>query len=111
MFEVVDGDNVSGRHDVIGSAETTLGAIVGAKQQTFMAELTKKSESKSRGKLIVRADPVKESNMEVHLKLGGRNLPSSGGCLCSDNNILFEIYRSSPSGDSFLKVYDSDPIA
>jgi len=111
MFEVVDGDNVSGKHDPIGTVETTLGAIVGAKQQTFIADLTKKGQSKSCGKIIVRADPVKESNMEVHLKVGARGLPNSGGCLCSNNNVLFEIYRSTPAGDSFLKVYDSDPIA
>ena len=98
-FEIIDGDNALGGHDMIGSAETTVGTILGSKQQTFMSDLSMQGSSKSRGKLIVRADAVKESNMDVRMKLGARNLPSTGNCLCSNNNILFEIYRSSPAGN------------
>jgi hypothetical protein len=97
MFEVVDGDNALGGHDTIGSSETTIGTIVGSKQQTFMSDLLMKGSSKSRGKLIVRADAVKESNMDVFMKIRAQNLPSTGSCLCANNNILFEIYRSSPA--------------
>lgn len=93
-----DGNNVSGNTDIIGFCETTIGTIVGSKQQTFMAELSLPGSKRSRGKLIVRADSVKESNMEVILKVRGRNLPSSASCLCANNNIFLEIYRNHDMG-------------
>ena len=39
-FEVMDGMNSGGKMELIGSVETTLGAIVGSKGQTFMQEIT-----------------------------------------------------------------------
>jgi hypothetical protein len=78
--------------------ETTLGNIVGSKQQTYMADLTKQGHSSSRGKIIVRVDSVKESNMDVTMQLSARNLPSNDFCFCTQNNIFFEIYRGSASG-------------
>ncbi|TNV80072.1 hypothetical protein FGO68_gene6821 [Halteria grandinella] len=110
-FDVVDSNNIGGNLDAIGSVETTLGNIVGAKQQTFIGELQKQGTSSKRGTIYVRADSVKESNMDVALQVSARNLPSTSSCLCATtNNIFFEIYRGSASGQ-FLKVYDSDPIA
>lgn len=35
-FEVMDGDNRGGKLQMIGAAETTLGAIMGCKNQTFI---------------------------------------------------------------------------
>ena len=111
-FEVLDGNNASGAYDMIGFAETTLGAMVGAKQQTFTSDLLTASSQKSRGKIIVRCDSVKESNMDIMMRVSARGLPSNVqfGC-CVENNIFFEIYRGSATGDQFFKVYDSDPIA
>jgi hypothetical protein len=95
-FEVKDGDNSGGKLELIGEAETTLGAIMGAKNQTFMADLTMPGQTKSRGKIIIRGDSIKESNWEISMKIGARNLPSTTTCLfCSNNNPFFEIYRSS----------------
>jgi hypothetical protein len=36
----MDGDNKTGKYELIGSAETTLGAIMGAKKQTSVLDLT-----------------------------------------------------------------------
>lgn len=76
-----------------------------------MADLVKPgaSSQKSCGKIIVKADSVKESNMDVFMRVEGRNLPNSMMCICGANNILFEIYRGSSNGQ-FLKVYDSNAI-
>lgn len=96
-FEVVDGNNVGGTLDLIGTCETTIGAIVGSKQQTFMGDLLAGTTT-SRGKIIVRADAVKESNMDVSLRISARNLPNSVSCMCGSNNIFFEIHRGSLNG-------------
>ena len=61
-FEVCDGNNVGGKVDLLGATETTVGTVVGSKQQTFLSDLFVQGNSKSRGKLIVRCDSVKESN-------------------------------------------------
>ena len=111
-FEVQDGNNASGNSELIGIVETTVGTVVGSKQQTFMGELFIPGKAqKSRGKIIVRADSVKESNIEVKMRVGGRNLPSTSACLCSNNNIYLEIYRGTPDGKQWFKVKDFDPIA
>jgi hypothetical protein len=91
-FEVVDSNNIGGNLDMIGIVETTLGAIVGAKQQTFIAELKKPGSTSKRGQIIIRADSVKESNMDVALQISARNLPNTAGCFCGTNNIFFEIH-------------------
>jgi hypothetical protein len=35
----MDGDNVGGKLELIGTAETTVGAIMGSKNQTFISDL------------------------------------------------------------------------
>ena len=57
-FEVQDGNNVSGNNKLIGIVETTVGTIVGSKQQTFIADIVVPGKTGSRGKIIVRADSV-----------------------------------------------------
>ena len=49
-FDIFDDDN--GDDDFLGSCETTMGALMGAKNQTSILEL--KYEGKSRGKIIIR---------------------------------------------------------
>ncbi len=64
-FEIVDGDNGGNNFKPIGSMETTVGAIMGAKNQTFMTDLMLHGKVGSQGKIIVRGDSVKESNWEI----------------------------------------------
>jgi Ca2+-dependent lipid-binding protein len=109
-FEVQDGNNVSGNNSLIGSVETTVGSIVGSRQQTFIGDVVLPGKTASRGKLIVRADSVKESNMEITMRVGGLNLPTTASCLCANNNIYLEIYRGTPELTNWFKVKDFDPV-
>ena len=61
-FDMVDDDG-SGSTDHIGSVETTMGAVMGARGQVFQSELTHGNDSKNRGQIIVRAEGVQESKL------------------------------------------------
>lgn len=50
----MDDDN--GNDDFIGSCETTIGALMGAKNQTSILDL--KAEGQSRGKIVVRCEKL-----------------------------------------------------
>lgn len=94
-FEVIDDDG-NGSFDMIGSTETTLGTIMGTKGQTFLAELQVPNKKGSRGKIVVRADSIKDSNWEAQMKINGMNLPNNAVCFCLDNNnTAIEISRAS----------------
>lgn len=54
LFEVFDDDN--GNDDFIGSAKTTIGALMGAKCQTSILDLM--NQGKSAGKVVVRCEVV-----------------------------------------------------
>eukprot|EP00347_Sterkiella_histriomuscorum_P001485 403371854 len=111
-FEVCDGMNSGKELDLIGTADTSIGNIVGSKNQTFVADLKKTNHTSFRGNIIVRADSVQESNWDVNLRIQGRGLPTMANCLCGQDNIFFEIYRGSLQDPKlFLKVYDSDPVS
>ena len=57
MFEIMDDDG--GNDDFIGSVTTTVGALMGAKNQTSILEIQNKG--KGQGKLIVRCEPISDS--------------------------------------------------
>ena len=59
---MVDDDGT--KNEQIGVLETTLAAIMGSKAQNLQADLHQEQTSKSQGKIIVRADAVKDSNLE-----------------------------------------------
>ncbi len=68
----------------------------------------------STGKLIIKVDPVKESNLEIALMVGAQNLPSSTSCFCANNHIFMEIYRGSGSDNkiqNWLKIHETDAIS
>ena len=95
---------------MIGSVETTLGEVMGSKNQTFIADLRVPGNPASQGKIIVRGDSVKESNWDITMKINAIALPTTTTCvICADNNPFFEIYRGSQNDSAqFYKVYDSD---
>ena len=57
---VLDQDVASAEE--IGYIETSVGSIMGSKNQTFMAELKHDRSSGKRGQIIIRAESVEESN-------------------------------------------------
>lgn len=79
--EVVDSDGGKSA-DLIGQVETSVGTMVGAKQQTYESDLFKPGEKAKRGHIIVKVVPLKSSDDEVILKLGGRELLMNTTCFC-----------------------------
>lgn len=70
-FEVYDIDGENDR-DFIGVCETTLAKLMTAVKQTYISDLALPGEEggkKSRGKIIVRADSVAQSNDEVTFRV------------------------------------------
>lgn len=80
-FEVIDSDGPT-KFDLEGTLDTTVGRLMGAKDFTFSANLMKEGDKSIRGQIIVMGVPIKQSNAEIILKLGARNLPMSSTCLC-----------------------------
>ena len=95
-FQMIDWDG-AGEYDTIGSVETTLGEIMGAKTQTLKADLTLDGKLKSRGTIIIRAEAVKESNVTAHFQMKWSNLNNKKkGCfgMCQGiEPVRFEISR------------------
>lgn len=76
-FEVWDNDTDS-NDDLIGGVETTIGNIVGSKNQICILDL-KDSSSKNKGKIILRADRIKEGNQFVWWQWAGVKLANVDG--------------------------------
>ena len=68
QFKLIDDDG-NDKFDLIGIFETTLGKIMGARQQTTIADLIKDGKH-ARGQIIIQADSIKDSNWEVQMKMG-----------------------------------------
>ena len=60
---MIDGD-FGGKFDFLGEMETTVGAVMGARNQVFMGKLSRGGvEGKRNGVIMVRAEAVADSNM------------------------------------------------
>ncbi len=103
------GDEV---YETIGLVETTLGTIMGSKNQTFSSDLRLEGGKGQLGYIIIKADSVKDSNWDVSLRIEAEDLPNTPMCIfCSKNNPFFEIYRGQLyESTNFLKVYDSEVV-
>jgi hypothetical protein len=67
-FEVRDDDGKNS-FDEIGHVETTMGSIMGARAQTWTGALEYKGSTKNRGKIIVSAESIAQSNTEIHMQI------------------------------------------
>ena len=63
-FVMVDVDKTSGEGDNIGEVQVTMGNLMGAKKQTWTANLEQGS-NKNRGQIIVRTQAIQQSNYEA----------------------------------------------
>ena len=108
-FEMVDDDG-SGSSDLIGSIETTMGAVMGAKKQMYEQNLIANG-SASRGKIIVRAEAVQASNFCTRFKMRWQNLNNlSAGFIGIGRKrmtVRFEIGRQIPGTDKFAEIWCS----
>ena len=60
-FEIIDVD-ANNKFDPCGEVEASLAQLMGAKNQTSILDIKLPGKSKSRGKLIIRCEVVKQSN-------------------------------------------------
>lgn len=118
----MDGD-LNGSFEVIGELETTVGALLGSKNQVFMDRLQHKGVEKRIGVLIVRVESVTESNMGAKFKMKWSNVNNlTPGCfgMCKvKNRYRFTIERQAlgikMSANQFIAVkrsilYEEDEV-
>ena len=117
-FEVYDQDAGSSK-ETQGKHQCKVSQLVGAKNQTYVANLTLDSKSTSdRGKIIVRTDSVKESNKSVKMSVGCKGLKSKKhtfGLISTNHPFLvikrcLDIDAAENDNDSAVKVYLSDVL-
>lgn len=79
-FEVFDYDH-NGNHDHLGECYTTLGSIVGSRNNTFISDLSSKKTHKKveKSKIIIVADSFKECNDMVYMEWNGVKLANTDG--------------------------------
>lgn len=92
--------------DMIGEFETTVGALMGAQYCTLEGDL--KNKSSLCGKIVVKAEVEKVSNLNYHLQFKwtdcGNVIP--GCCGATTRRVRFEFHRR--VGNGFTKTYTTD---
>jgi hypothetical protein len=115
-FEVYDQD-AGKKKETQGKHSTKVSQLVGAKNQTYVHDLTLDEKSNnSRGKIIIRTDSVKESNKSVKMSVRCKGLKSKKHTmkLVASNHPYLVIKRcldidtAKNDNDSAVKVYTSD---
>lgn len=71
-FEVLDQDVSS--FELIGYLETTLGVIMGSRNQTYTTDLKHDKSKGKRGSISIQGEAVKESNFVVNYKISATDL-------------------------------------
>ena len=101
-FEVIDIDGPN-EFDFIGDCYTTVGKIMGSKNQMTVLDLHDKAQKKT-GKIIIRAEKVGENKENLFFKIKCQNIPDIH--FFSRTAPFLRIYRC--RDDNFwLKVYES----
>ena len=103
LFEMWDDDG-GGSKELIGRAMCHLGDIVGARGQTYVTDLRIDGDKGSRGKLIVRADILKDSNIEVKFSASASGLRAKSFCCFGTDAPQLALYRERAQGE-FVKVF------
>ena len=109
-FQVYDVDETELEH--IGDCETTLAKIMTSNKTTFISDLNLPNSSASRGKIVVRADSVAQSNDDIQFRARATLNESKGGCLCGSDNPYLLIQRarqadSAARGGDFIRVHQT----
>lgn len=104
-FELINTEN---KGSILASTETSIGAIVGAKNQTLISDL-KDSQGNWVGKIVFRCDKVMNSSESVFFKIRGRKIANQRFFLFNSSPFL-RFYRIKEGNVSSLLVYQSEPI-
>jgi hypothetical protein len=106
-----------GKSEEQGKHSTKVASLIGAKNQTYVANLEHSKKKGNKGKIIIRTDAVKESNKSLKMTLVAKNLKSKKKMgLFSTNNPFLVIRRplsqdiDNVSDTNSLKVYSSEPL-
>ena len=108
-FEIIDIDGPN-KSNFIGEVFTTLGELVGAKNQTSIWDI--KDKNHIHGKLIVRCESVKTSNSISKMQVSANNLQNvQSWCfgVFGTNNPFLSFYRSREEG-VWVKVHETEII-
>jgi len=103
QFDIFDKDWRS-RKETIGSVSTTLGHLMGARRQTAIYEIKKKNAV--RGKLLLRAEIIKNQNDEGRFTIRGNGLNLKNGLL-GKHQPFFQLRRTVGDHNNVL-AYQSE---
>jgi len=104
-FEVVDSDG-SGSSELIGSVETTVGAVMGARKQTWTEDL--KLKDKKTGQIIVKGEKVDFQCLSVSWQWSGVKLMNTDGWFGKSDPFL-RFFKKKADGD-YLLVHETEVI-
>ncbi|CAD8190196.1 unnamed protein product [Paramecium octaurelia] len=105
---ICNDDDGHGQYDFIGSAETTLANIAGARDQLAMLNLS--NGQKKTGVLVVRADQVRMINDKIVMQISADNLPNTRFLPWHSTSPFYRLYRIRKDTNQSLLVYESEPI-
>ncbi|CAD8067375.1 unnamed protein product [Paramecium primaurelia] len=94
---------------IIGIAETTVAEIAGSKDQILMADLFNLQKKKS-GKIIIKADQVKQCNDELEITVSGQNLPDTRFWFWHGACPFLRFYRLRKDDSNPILVYETEFI-
>ncbi len=99
-FVMIDADDNSGSGDEIGICETTLGNIMGARQQTFTTDLIEPGRKDKRGQIIIRAEAIQSSNQQAIFRARFQDCGNfqSGCCGSTILPVTLNFQRMAPNG-------------
>ena len=105
-FEIVDTDGLNSA-EVLGHVETTIGAIMGARKQTFTAEL--KTPEKMNGQLIVRGEKVESNCQSISWEWSYTNLKNIDGWFGGVNPFI-KFHKIRRIRGDFLQVHETEVL-
>lgn len=105
-LQVWDKDD-DGKDDVIGTVDTTVGDIMGAKKQVLELNLTLKG-NKSTGKLIIKGDKIGGTRNEVSWQWSAVKVMNTDGFFGKSDPFL-RFYKQKQEGE-WLQVHETEFI-
>jgi len=104
-FEIIDIDGPN-QTEFVGEVFTTLGEIVGSKNQTAIFDISCKG--KKTGKLVIKCEKVARNSSSLFLQFAGNDLKNVEGFFGKSNPVL---KLSRAAGDSgFVVVYETEVV-
>ena len=110
---VINDVDTGDDQELIGSREVTLGAILHAKNSTWMERLEFQGSEKHRGIILVRAETVQKDNKVAKFRMQWSNVRQTKSCmgLCGKSTpVRYCIDRKVPGIQQFATLKQSYPF-